>query len=122
MADTSVTQDRKAGPRQMDREQWLARGRELYGDDPRTWKFRCVRCGNVQSHESVKARNPEIGDTSSWIFFACEGRRTQGVGCDWSLGGLFRLHRLEVRDTRPEAKEEWVPCFEFADDPSSEPL
>jgi hypothetical protein len=84
-------------------------------------KFRCVMCGNVQSGASVCARNPEIKleDTVNWIFFACEGRHTDGVGCDWTLGGLFQLHRLEVvwppDDEHPEDSVHRV--FEFADDP-----
>ena len=100
--------------RTLTHDEWHARGRELYGDDPRKWRFRCVACGNIQSHESVTERNPRIGDTSRWIYYACEGRHTDGVGCDWTLGGLFKVHKLEVRDgERP------VPCFEFADDPRS---
>src|SRR5689334_6919969 len=93
----------------MTHDEWVTRGRELFGEDKRTWRFRCVRCGNVQSHELVKERNPQIGDTSSWIYYACEGRHTPNVGCDWSLGGLFRIHKLEVivGDLR-------TPCFEFA--------
>lgn len=99
--------------RVMSRADWLELGTRLYGPDPREWKFRCVRCGNVQSHASVKARNPQIGDTSNWIFFSCEGRHTSGVGCDWTLGGLFTIHKLEVLDDR-DGKP--IPCFEFADE------
>ena len=98
--------------RTLTHNEWLARGRKLYGDDSRKWQFRCVICGNVQSHESVTARNPKIRDTSNWIYFACEGRHTEGIGCDWTLGGLLKAHKLEVNDDG-----ERVPCFEFADDP-----
>lgn len=97
----------------MTRAAWVARGEELFGRDPRAWKFRCVSCGNVQSHESVKARNPEVRETERWIYFACEGRHTPGVGCNWTLGGLFRIHKLEVVDG-----DHTTPCFEFAGAPS----
>lgn len=100
----------------MTREAWLARGRELYGEDMRQWKFRCVACGHIQSHELAKTRNPDIGDTSRWIYFSCEGRRNDQVGCDWTLGGLFQIHKLVVTDG-----EHSVPCFEFADDPENGP-
>lgn len=111
--------------RRMTRDEWLARGRELYGDDPRAWKFRCVMCGNVQSAVSVDERNPTLVGKrkDDWIFFSCEGRHTEGVGCDWTLGGLFRLHRLEVVwPADPDAgadhaKETVHITFEFADDP-----
>jgi len=104
--------------RTMELKQWLARGTELYGDNMRAWRFRCVACGNVQSAELVDARNPELVgvNKSSWIYFACEGRHTAGVGCDWSLGGLFTIHRLEV--IPPDGKP--APAFEFADDPLGE--
>ena len=102
--------------RTLTHDEWLARGRELYGDDSRKWKFRCVICGNVQSHESVTTRNPKINPkithTSNWIYCECEGRHTEGIGCDWTLGGLLKAHKLEVID-----EDEKVPCFEFADDP-----
>lgn len=95
--------------------EWRARGSELYGPDMRDWKFRCVACGHVQSHNLAKERNPDIGDTSSWIYFSCEGRHNPAVGCDWTLGGLFQIHELEV------VKEDGqrCPCFEFAGDPPS---
>ena len=100
----------------MTRDAWLARGRELYGEDMRQWKFRCVACGHVQSHKLAEARDPNIGDTSRWIAFSCEGRRNSKVGCDWTLGGLFKIHKLTVLDG-----ERSVPCFEFADDPETQP-
>ncbi len=77
--------------------------------------FRCPICGTVQSMASlVRAGVPE--DTvESVIGFSCEGRWTGAGpavpdgdtspkavarravrGCDWTLGGLFRLHPLEV--------------------------
>lgn len=100
--------------RRLARDEWLERGEKLYGQDMRAWKFRCVACGHVQSHELAVARKPDIGDTSSWIAFACEGRHNSKVGCDWTLGGLFQIHELEVVDG-----VRIVPCFEFADDPES---
>jgi len=109
----------KNGIRHMTRDEWIALGRKLYGEDMRKWKFRCVQCGNVQSHESVTERNPEIRNTSNWIFFSCEGRKTEGVGCDWTLGGLFKIHRLEVFDDQKSENPHPVPCFEFADDPDA---
>lgn len=99
-------------PTKLTREEWLKLAVRLYGKDATKWKFRCVRCGHVQSHESVKAANPDIGDTSNWIFFSCEGRWREGVGCDWTLGGLFTIHKVEVLDDR-DGKP--VACFAFAD-------
>lgn len=79
--------------------------------------FKCVICSTVQSMASlVKAGcPPEKSETQ--VGFSCEGRwsnagpypnekkrdaksvaRRQVRGCDWTLGGLFRLHTLEVID------------------------
>jgi hypothetical protein len=57
-------------------------------------------------------RNPALqaDNVSAWVFMSCEGRYTKGVGCDWTLGGLFRIHTLEV-----VREGDVVPCFEFAD-------
>ena|SRR5690606_1726239 len=93
------------------RDDFLRIGAELFGKDPTTWRFRCVQCGHEQSHEEAVARNPNIGDSSSWIFCACEGRHTNGVGCNWTLGALFRIHTLEVFDPKKAAL---TPSFEFA--------
>ncbi len=99
--------------RELTRVDWFNLGERLYGPDRRKWKFQCVACGHVQSHESVKANKPDVGDTSNWIYFSCEGRVNPGTGCDWTLGGLFRIHRCEVRSEDGKT----VPVFEFADDP-----
>lgn len=107
-----------ASARTLTHEEWLARGEELYGPRGRDWKFRCVACGHVQSAVAVVARNPaiELLSTRDWIYFSCEGRRTASVGCDWTLGGLFTLHSLEVVDDGGVRR----PAFEFADDPVGE--
>jgi len=77
--------------------------------------FRCPACGTVQSMASlVRAGVPE-NEVASVVGFSCEGRwtgagaapaasdtspraaaRRSVRGCDWTLGGLFRIHALEV--------------------------
>ncbi|HKY40722.1 MAG TPA: VVA0879 family protein [Polyangiaceae bacterium] len=88
----------------------MALGVELFGQDPRAWRFKCPRCGHEQSHNEATARKPDLGDTSNWIYFACEGRRNPVVGCDWTLGGLFQIHTLEVVEDSGRA----VRCMRFA--------
>lgn len=97
----------------MTRDEWMAMGEKLYGADPRGWKFKCPHCGHVQSGASVTEHNPALKDTSDWIYFACEGRHNKDYGCNWTLGGLFQIHKLVVVDG-----EHNVRCFEFADAPS----
>ena len=67
-------------------------------------------CGHTQSVYSVLEHNPDLEDIPSWIHFACEGRRTPGQGCDWSLGGLLKLHKTEVI-----LNWKTFPVFEFAE-------
>ena len=96
-------------------EQWLERGKEVYGDDFGDWKFTCVACGNVQSIKSVKERNPdlELNDIAAWITQECEGRHAKSVGCDWALYGLLKIHDRQVA-MKKEKKTVIVPTFLFA--------
>ena len=70
----------------------------------------CPVCGTVQSMASLveAGASPEMAER--YIGFSCEGRvsgagawprkpskaRAATRGCDWTLGGLFTIHRLEV--------------------------
>lgn len=84
--------------------------------------FICPMCGTVQSSrllisEGVGACYETV---KTIIGFNCVGRFTgkgspsvekgKGHGCNWSLGGLFHMHELEV--ITPDGKI--VPCFELA--------
>lgn len=93
--------------RQMTYEEWIAEGMRRFGKDKSKWKWKCARCGHVQSMRDFT----DIGmDPSNVVYFSCIGRWKQGIGCDWTLGGLFQIHTLEVlRDGKI------IPVFEFAD-------
>jgi hypothetical protein len=68
----------------------------------------------------MRATGKPPEDVEKYFGFSCIGRVTgagehkrgakPGKGCDWSLGGLFRLHRLVIVDD--EGKEH--PFFELA--------
>lgn len=77
--------------------------------------FKCVMCATVQSMRSLIHAGAPVDKVENQIGFSCEGRwrnagpakdgkpaRLDVRGCDWSLGGLFHLHRLEV--TTPDGK------------------
>ena len=83
----------------------------------------CPICGTVQSMASLIAAGASPEQAERSIGFSCEGRITGAGpwsskasakrkavrGCDWSLGGLFRIHKLEViADGKPH------PRFEIA--------
>lgn len=79
------------------------------------YAFRCPVCGTVQSARSLVAAGATKDRVSGLVGFSCEGRLT-GVGpwpsakdksakaqqrrsqrgCDWTLGGLFKIHNLEI--------------------------
>ncbi|WP_337058180.1 VVA0879 family protein [Pseudomonas sp. USHLN015] len=70
--------------------------------------WRCPMCSTVQSAADLIAAG--VGDkfeaVELYLAFNCVGRYTgagspsemkgQGKGCNWTLGGLFRMHELEV--------------------------
>jgi hypothetical protein len=98
--------------RQITHEAWRAIGRELYGPRARHWAFKCVACGHVQTAAGIAERcNVDLERAAAGVYVSCEGR-LGGAGCDWTLGGLFRTHTLEVLD--PETQV-FTPVFEFAD-------
>lgn len=102
--------EQSTGVQTVSQEDWLARARVLFGPDTGGWRFVCPACGNVQSIASVLAAAPELtcDDVKGWIYYNCQGRYTAG-GCDWTLGGLIRRHRLEVVKDDGSV----MPVFEF---------
>lgn len=91
--------------------------------------FKCVICGTIQSMASLIRAGATPDEAEKLIGFSCEGRLTDAGpwpnrsqrgaihtarrkvrGCDWTLGGLFRIHKLEVINA--EGKKQ--PSFEIA--------
>lgn len=93
-------------------EKWREKGKELYGEDAKKWKFRCPMCGHIQTAEDFRNNNL---DPDGRVYYSCIGRWVRGSGCDWTLGGLLTVHTLEII-TEDGNK---VPVFEFADDPDA---
>ena len=93
---------------------WKAIAAKYYAKKPRYWKFKCPSCGHVQSVESVIIHNQELTEkeVSEWIYFNCEGRTNPKHGCDWTLGGLLGIHKLEV----VQQDGSTISVFEFADE------
>lgn len=72
----------------------------------------CPMCGTVQSvHDLIKAgAGATFEDVARYEGFSCVGRfsgagspsatKGKSIGCDWTLGGLFALHRLTVVDAQ----------------------
>jgi hypothetical protein len=81
--------------------------------------FKCPMCKTVQSMKSFICAGADAETAEKYIGFSCIGRTTgadgprkkpDGKPCNWTLGGLFRLHELEVVDD----EERVHPYFEVA--------
>lgn len=70
-------------PIEMTEEEWLAKGRELFGDDMYKWKFVCPGCGHVQMAEDFKPYK-EQGASPDSARCECIGRYSGGR--DWMRG------------------------------------
>ena len=81
--------------------------------NPNHCAFVCPICGTVQSMASLVKAGASPNAALRMIGFSCEGRltnagewpsdankttkarkRRQVRGCDWTLGGMFRVHKL----------------------------
>jgi len=91
-------------------EEWRAEAERLFGKDPMKWRFKCVSCGHVQCGEDFKGI---VDKPMDHVFYDCIGRYKEGVGCDWTLGGLLGIHKLEVD---PGGSLDPIPSFEFAEE------
>ena len=104
----------KAIPNKVERRtisfaEWQAEGTEKFGDDMHKWRFKCPVCEETQSfREFVDAR---VENPDAKFYFSCIGRYVKDRGCDWTLGGLFRIHKTEVVD--PEGTH--IAVMEFAE-------
>lgn len=77
------------------------------GVDHLDYAFVCPACGTVQSAQSlIKAgAGNAFDEVTKYLGFSCVGRFTgagspraepDGKPCNWTLGGLFHIHELEV--------------------------
>jgi hypothetical protein len=94
---------------------------ERFGSDRNKWVFVCPACKTPQTGEDLIKAGVKPEDVNSVMAYSCIGRFTNagpvkkgdkpGKGCDWTLGGLFHLHTLEVIYEDGYKR----PVFEFAE-------
>ena len=90
----STSSENHASREQISMKEFLSR-LQVQGGPPEHYAYKCVRCGHVQSAASL-ARYIPAGDAINAAYFSCEGCFTKVGGCDWTLGGLLQIHKLEV--------------------------
>lgn len=82
--------------------------------------YRCPMCKTVQSsYDFMKATGKTREEITQYQAYSCIGRFTDagpykkgtppGSGCNWTLGGLFQIHKYEVQ--LPDGTS--APCFEL---------
>ncbi|KKK47882.1 hypothetical protein LCGC14_3150700, partial [marine sediment metagenome] len=90
----------------MTKEEWMAKGQELFGPQMFDWRFRCPSCGNVQSAEDFRSYQSK-GATADSARSECIGRYdghivveigTTPGPCNYTSGGLFNLNPVTVVD------------------------
>lgn len=83
--------------------------------------MKCPMCGVIQSGADLisAGAGSDFDEVEKYLAFSCVGRFTgaesprkkpDGKPCNWTLGGLFSLHKLEV--VTPDGKKH--PRFELA--------
>jgi hypothetical protein len=77
-------------------DDFKAEAEKRFGPDTTQWQFVCPSCGTAQTAADFVAAGISKEDVNKYIGFSCIGRQDNEKGCDWSLGGLFQIHTLEI--------------------------
>lgn len=91
------------------------------GVDRINYAFKCPMCGTIQSASDLisAGAGADFESVEKYLGFSCVGRfigapsprgKPDGKPCNWTLGGLFMTHKLEV--LTPDGKSH--PHFEVA--------
>lgn len=107
----------------MTQDELVAEMQKRFGADAKQWTFVCPMCKTRQSANDFYAAGfkPGTGEVNKYLGFSCIGRFTNagehktgtppGKGCNWTLGGLFQIHELEI--ILPDGKRS--ACMEIAE-------
>lgn len=81
---------------------WRSEGVRRFGEHFVNWKFKCPRCGRVNTGQEFK----DAGAEPNSMYCECIGRYDKTKGCDWAAYGFFDICTTEVAGD---------PVFDFAD-------
>ena len=102
-------------------QKWLEMGTLIYGKNRYKWKFKCPKCGKVQTAQDFITYIDDVDECFIKAGHHCLSRysRKTDVNCFWTLDGVYKIHKVEL--IVPEGtKEHIMPVFEFADAPVGE--
>lgn len=74
-------------------------------------EFICPSCKTVQTPQDLidNGAGKDLDEVNGLIGYSCIGRfNDEKIGCNWTLGGLFQIHELEVI-SEGQAR----PCFKI---------
>lgn len=76
--------------------------------------FRCPHCRTLQSGQDLidAGAGKTMDEIEKYLAFSCVGRFTKEKGCDWTLGGLFKIHELEVITPDGKRHSRFEPTWE----------
>lgn len=81
----------------MTRDEYFDLAKKMWGEDNKEWRFECPHCKTSQSWNDFSIHTElKKEDIESYLGFSCIGRFTDKFGCDWTLGGLFQIHEVEI--------------------------
>ena len=84
--------------------------------------FVCPMCGTIQTAQDLisAGAGADFKSVEKYLAFSCVGRFTgappprktkqDGRACNWTLGGLFQLHELEVIDENGDRHPRFRPA------------
>ncbi len=105
----------------MTKAEWMAKGKELFGEDYMEWRFVCPGCGHIQAIKDFKPYKEQGADPNS-ATCECIGRYSGGKSwmtgkpkkpngpCDYAGYGLLRISPITV--VEEDGKE--IHSFAFA--------
>ena len=96
-------------------DDWKEKGKELFGSDPRDWRFKCPRCKVVQSIQDFLDAGVEKDRAHASIYQECIGRYSKEKGCNWAVYGPFDICKVYV-----DQGGKIIKVFEFAGEPEND--
>ena len=97
----------------MNQDEWMAKGKALFGEDFLKWKFKCPICEHIQSPEDFKqfkdsGANPDSARCECMGRYLPKEKVTTAFGnknkkvkspCDYASYGLFKIgHLIKLND------------------------
>lgn len=75
--------------------------------------FVCPNCKTIQSAQDLidAGAGKDFDEVNKYLAFSCVGRWSKTKGCNWTLGGLFQIHDLEVVDEKGERHPRFMPVL-----------